>query len=108
MAVDKEVRQKKIEEKQTKEQKILQAAYEKSILSSFEVIDKLEGKPNVEFKKIQIELNLSDETFLKFAKHMKNELISQPDKGSPTIYINKPRSGLNSNQKIRKALSILK
>ena len=53
-------------------------------------INKLEGKPNVEVKKLQIELNSSDETVKEYLKHMKNELIDQPDKGLSAIYINEP------------------
>ena len=50
----------RFEEKKKKEKRLAQVAYEKSMLNRLDELAKLEEKPNVEVKKLQIELNLSD------------------------------------------------
>ena len=103
VAVDKEVRQKKFEEKPKKEQRSALVAYERSVLNRFDELAKLEEKPNVEVKKLQIELTLYEETVKEYIKHMKNELIEQQDKGLSDIYINEPNDWFKFEGEHKKA-----
>ena len=58
---------------------------------------------DVGIQRLKTRFNLSDETVKEFVKHMKNNLIDQPDKGLPAIYINEPNDWFKFRAEHKKA-----